>query len=294
MTTPTILQTNLEGLGTPRRGKVRDIYDLGDALLIVATDRISAFDVVLPNAVPEKGRVLTQISRFWFSQTTAIVPNHLIATEVADFPPQCAPYAAVLAGRSMLVKKTRPLPVECVVRGYLSGSGLAEYRKTGAVCGIKLPDGLTEASRLPAPIFTPSTKAEVGQHDENIDFDAVVKVVGKDTAERIRDYTLAVYRRACEIAEPKGIIIADTKLEFGMIDDQIILIDEVLTPDSSRFWPKESYRPGESQKSFDKQFVRDYLLSLTWDRKPPAPVLPDDVVRKTTEKYLEVLDLLTR
>ncbi len=292
MKTPLVLETALAGLQPPKRGKVRDIYDLGDALLIVATDRISAFDVILPNAVPEKGRVLTQISRFWFEQTQSIVPNHLISTDVRDFPASCRPHAAVLEGRSMLVKKSKPLPVECIVRGYLTGSGLKEYRSTGSVSGIKLPPGLTEASRLPQPVFTPSTKAEVGEHDVNIDFETVVKLVGTDVADRIRTYTLAVYAKACAVAEPKGIIIADTKLEFGVFGNEVILIDEVLTPDSSRFWPKSGYRVGEAQKSFDKQFVRDYLLSLNWNQKPPAPVLPDDVVQKTSEKYLEVLALL--
>jgi len=292
MKTPLVLETNLAGLTPPKRGKVRDIYDLGETLLIVATDRISAFDVVLPNAVPEKGRVLTQISRFWFSKTTDIVKNHLISMDVKDYPAECRKHAGVLEGRSMLVKKSQPLPVECIVRGYLSGSGLKEYKAAGSVSGIKLPSGLTEASRLPEPLFTPSTKAELGEHDVNIDFGTVVKLVGADTAEKIRKYTLAVYKRACEIAEPKGIIIADTKLEFGIYQGEVILIDEVLTPDSSRFWPKAGYREGVAQKSFDKQFVRDYLLSLTWDQKPPAPVLPDDVVRKTSEKYLEVLGML--
>jgi phosphoribosylaminoimidazole-succinocarboxamide synthase len=292
MKTPPVLETNLAGLNPPKRGKVRDIYDLGDALLIVATDRISAFDVVLPNAVPEKGRVLTQVSRFWFSRTTDIVQNHLISMDVKDYPAECRQHAAVLEGRSMLVRKSQPLPVECIVRGYLSGSGLKEYKTTGSVSGIKRPAGLTEASRLPEPLFTPSTKAELGEHDVNIDFDSVVRLVGADTAEKVRRYTLAVYKRACEIAEPKGIIIADTKLEFGIYKGEVMLIDEVLTPDSSRFWPKADYRVGVAQKSFDKQFVRDYLLSLTWDQKPPAPVLPDDVVRKTSEKYLEVLRML--
>ncbi len=259
---------------------MRDIYDLGDTLLIVATDRISAFDVVLPNAVPEKGRVLTQISKFWFAQTEAIVPNHLISTDVREYPAVCRPHAAILEGRSMLVKKSRPLPVECIVRGYLTGSGLKEYRVSGSVSGIKLPAGLTEASRLPEPIFTPSTKAEVGEHDENIDFATVVKLVGQDVAKKIKQYTLGVYSRACALAEAKGIIIADTKFEFGIYNNEVILIDEVLTPDSSRFWPKADYREGVVQKSFDKQFVRDYLLSLKWDQRPPAPTLPDDVVRK--------------
>jgi len=292
MKTPLILETDLAGLKPPKRGKVRDIYDLGDALLIVATDRISAFDVVLPNAVPEKGRVLTQISKYWFSKTSDIVKNHLISMEVKDYPAECRQHAAILEGRSMLVKKSQPLPVECIVRGYLTGSGLKEYKATGAVSGIKLRSGLAEASRLPEPLFTPSTKAEMGEHDENIDFAAVVKLVGTDTAEKIQKYTLAIYKRACELAEPKGIIIADTKLEFGMFNGDVILIDEVLTPDSSRFWPKNDYKEGVVQKSFDKQFVRDYLLSLTWNQKPPAPVLPEDVVKRTSEKYLEVLGML--
>ncbi len=293
MKTPLILETNLAGLKPPTRGKVRDIYDLGETLLIVATDRISAFDVVLPNAVPEKGRVLTQISKYWFEKMSDIVRNHLISMEVKDYPVECRKYAAVLEGRSMLVKKSQPLPVECIVRGYLTGSGLKEYKSTGSVSGIKLPAGLTEASRLPEPLFTPSTKAEMGEHDMNIAFDSVVQLVGTDTAEKIKKYTLAIYKRACELAEPKGIIIADTKLEFGIYHGDVILIDEVLTPDSSRFWPKNGYQEGVVQKSFDKQFVRDYLLSLTWDQKPPAPVLPDDVVKRTSEKYLEVLRMLT-
>jgi phosphoribosylaminoimidazole-succinocarboxamide synthase len=294
MKTPLILETNLAGLKPPKRGKVRDIYDLGDKLLIVATDRISAFDVVLPNAVPEKGRVLTEISHFWFSKTEDIVPNHLISLDVRDYPVECKPHAAILEGRSMLVKKTRPLPVECIARGYLSGSGLKEYKATGSVSGIKLPKGLTEASRLPEPIFTPSTKAEIGEHDVNVDYKEVVKLIGANTADKIKKYTLDIYRRACELAEPKGIIIADTKFEFGILNNEVMLIDEVLTPDSSRFWPRNDYREGIAQKSFDKQFVRDYLLSLTWDQKPPAPVLPDEVIQKTSEKYLEVLKMLTK
>jgi phosphoribosylaminoimidazole-succinocarboxamide synthase len=294
MKTSLVLETNFSGLKPPKRGKVRDIYDLGESLLIVATDRISAFDVVLPNAVPEKGRVLTQISKFWFSKTSDIVQNHIISMDVNDYPPACRVHAEVLEGRSMLVKKSKPLSVECIVRGYLTGSGLKEYRATGSVSGIRLPPGLTESSRLPEPIFTPSTKAEVGEHDLNIDFDAVTKLVGQDTANKIKNYTLAIYTRACEIAEPKGIIIADTKLEFGIYNGDVILIDEVLTPDSSRFWPKKEYREGLVQKSFDKQFVRDYLLSLDWNQKPPAPLLPDDVVGKTSEKYIEVLRMLTQ
>ncbi len=292
--TQLVFKTDLAGLRPPKRGKVRDIYDLGDQLMIVATDRISAFDVVLPNAVPEKGRVLTQISKYWFSKTEAIVKNHMISTEVKDFPSECRVHDVILEGRSMLVKKSKPLPVECIVRGYLTGSGLKEYTTTGAVSGIKLPPGLTEASRLPEPLFTPSTKAEHGEHDENIDFNTVKKLVGNEIAGKIKSYALAVYNKACTIAEAKGIIIADTKLEFGIYNNEVILIDEVLTPDSSRFWPKSDYKEGVVQKSYDKQFVRDYLLSLAWNQKPPAPTLPDDVVRKTSEKYQEVLTMLTR
>jgi phosphoribosylaminoimidazole-succinocarboxamide synthase len=293
MKTALILETDLKGLKPPKRGKVRDIYDLGDTLLIVATDRISAFDVVLPNAVPEKGRVLTQISKYWFSQTAEIVKNHIISMDVKDYPMECRRHAGVLEGRSMLVKKCEPLPVECIVRGYLSGSGLKEYKTSGSVSGIKLPSGLKEASRLPMPIFTPSTKAEVGEHDVNISYQDIVKLIGPNISEQLKKYTLAIYQKACALAEPKGIIIADTKLEFGILEGEVILIDEVLTPDSSRFWPKDDYREGFAQKSFDKQFVRDYLLSLDWNQKPPAPVLPDEVVKKTSEKYLEVLKMLT-
>ncbi len=292
MTMPLVLQTDLPGFKPPKRGKVRDIYDLGDALLIVATDRISAFDVVLPNAIPDKGRVLTQISKYWFSRTENIVKNHLISTDIQDFPAECKPHAPILEGRSMLVKKSQPLPVECIVRGYLTGSGLKEYQATGAVSGLKLPSGLVEASRLPEPIFTPSTKAEAGEHDMNIDFDTVVKLIGTKAADTIKKYTLSVYKKACEVAEPKGIIIADTKLEFGLYNNEVILIDEVLTPDSSRFWPQHDYKEGVAQKSFDKQFVRDYLLSIKWNQRPPAPVLPEEVVQRTSEKYLEVLSML--
>jgi phosphoribosylaminoimidazole-succinocarboxamide synthase len=291
--TSIVRESNLSGLTPPKRGKVRDIYDLGDSLLIVATDRISAFDVVLPDAIPEKGRVLTQISNYWFTRTGDIVRNHLITTDVNGMPEPCRRHAAVLDGRSMQVKKAKPLPIECIVRGYLTGSGLKEYRATGSVSGIRLPAGLTEASRLPEPIFTPSTKAELGEHDMNIDFAEAVRLVGAEVAATVRDLTLAIYRRACELAEPKGIIIADTKLEFGIDEDGVLLIDEVLTPDSSRFWPKAGYAVGAPQKSFDKQFVRDYLLSLDWDQRSPGPHLPPDVIRKTTEKYLEVLRLLT-
>ena len=292
MKTPLVLETNLAGLKTPKRGKVRDIYDLGDSLLIVATDRISAFDVVLPNAVPEKGRVLTQISKFWFSQIESIVRNHLISTDVKDFPASCRPHSDILEGRSMLVRKSQPLPVECVVRGYLSGSGLKEYRATGSVCGIKLPSGLTEASRLAEPIFTPSTKAEVGQHDLNIDFSSVVKLVGKIPPVRSKTIRLPFIRRRARSQNKKGSSSLIQSSNSASTTNEIILIDEVLTPDSSRFWPKNGYTVGVAQKSFDKQFVRDYLLALKWNQKPPAPVLPDEVVKNTSAKYLEVLDLL--
>jgi phosphoribosylaminoimidazole-succinocarboxamide synthase len=272
---------------------VRDLYDLGDSLLMVATDRISAFDVILPNGIPYKGEILTRLSSFWFSHLSGIVPHHLISTRVEDFPAACRPYRDVLAGRSMLIKKTKPLPVECVVRGYLSGSGWKDYQKSGSVCGIPLPAGLKESDSLREPIFTPSTKAEIGTHDENIDFAGAVKLVGKDIAEKLRQLTIAVYQRARSIAEERGIIIADTKFEFGLLNNEILLIDEVLTPDSSRFWPMDTYSPGKSQNSFDKQFVRDYLLSLTWDQKPPAPVLPEDIIQKTSQRYQEAFRRLT-
>jgi phosphoribosylaminoimidazole-succinocarboxamide synthase len=276
-----------------RKGKVRDIYDLGDSLLIVATDRISAFDVILPDGIPGKGKVLTQLSAFWFKKLGSIVANHLMSVEGKDFPEPFHSLAEVFEGRSMLVKKTRPLPVECVVRGYVSGSGWNDYRNTGAICGIKLPSGLKESDRLPAPIFTPSTKAEQGVHDENISFDDVVRLVGEQRAMRLRDLSLALYGSGTEYAETRGIIIADTKFEFGEDEDgHIILIDEALTPDSSRFWPKDLYKPGVPQHSFDKQFVRDYLLSVQWDKKPPAPRLPVDVIQTTSAKYQEAFRLL--
>ena len=293
MTEQIILQTEFKDLKLLNRGKVRDLYDMGDALLMIATDRISAFDVILPNGIPGKGKILTQLSAFWFSQLTGIVPHHLISTRVEDFPAACRPYRDILSGRSMLIKKTKPLPVECVVRGYLSGSGWKDYQKSGAVCGIPLPAGLKESDSLGEPIFTPSTKAEIGTHDENINFSAAEKLVGKETAARLKQLTIAIYQKARSIAEEKGIIIADTKFEFGMLNGEIILIDEVLTPDSSRFWPMDSYAPGKAQNSFDKQFVRDYLLSLTWDQKPPAPVLPEDIIQKTSQRYQEAFRRLT-
>jgi phosphoribosylaminoimidazole-succinocarboxamide synthase len=293
MTEQIILQTEFKDLKLLNRGKVRDLYDLGDALLMVATDRLSAFDVILPNGIPCKGKILTQLSEFWFSQLSGIVPHHLISTRVDDFPAACLPYRDILSGRSMLIKKAQPLPVECVVRGYLSGSGWKDYQKTGSVCGIPLPAGMKESDSLGEPIFTPSTKAEIGTHDENIDFATAQKLVGRETAEKLRSLTIAIYLRARSIAEERGIIIADTKFEFGLVNNEIILIDEVLTPDSSRFWPMDSYAPGKSQNSFDKQFVRDYLLSLTWDQKPPAPTLPEDIIQKTSQRYQEAYRRLT-
>jgi len=290
---PAISETQLEGLRLVQRGKVRDIYDLGDTLLLVATDRISAFDVVMPEPVPDKGTVLNQISLYWFGVMASLVPNHVISGNVEDFPPVCQPYAEILNGRSMLVKKTKPLPIECVVRGYLSGSGWDSYKKTKSVCGIKLASGLVESDQLPEPIFTPSTKEEVGTHDINIDFDETVRRIGGPLAEKVRDLSLAIYSEGARLANEKGIIIADTKFEFGLLDDEIILIDEVLTPDSSRFWPKNGYKPGGAQQSFDKQYLRDYLVSIKWNKKPPAPNLPQSVIDNTRAKYLEAMRLLT-
>ncbi|MDY6832745.1 MAG: phosphoribosylaminoimidazolesuccinocarboxamide synthase [Thermodesulfobacteriota bacterium] len=287
-----VYQTDFPGLNLLKRGKVRDVYDFGDRLLIVATDRLSAFDVVMPDPIPGKGEMLTRISLFWFDQMKDMVRNHLISSDVNDYPEACRPYAETLAGRSMLVIKTEPLAIECVVRGYLSGSGWKSYQKDRTVCGISLPDGLRESDRLPEPIFTPSTKAEAGQHDINISFEEAAGIVGRQTAEKARDLSLAIYRRGVEVADARGIIIADTKFEFGFVDGELILIDEVLTPDSSRFWPRDGYAPGGPQQSFDKQYVRDYLLSLNWNQKPPAPDLPPDVVANTRKKYSEALDLL--
>jgi phosphoribosylaminoimidazole-succinocarboxamide synthase len=282
--------TEFKSLTLKGRGKVRDIYDLGDQLLIVATDRISAFDVVMPNPIPDKGRILTQLSKFWFDMTKGVVSNHVISMEVKDFPEACRPYEEILKDRSMFVVKTEVLPIECVVRGYLSGSGWEEYKKAGEVCGISLPKGLLESSKLEEPIFTPATKAEMGLHDENIPFEKVGEIIGKDLAKRLKSISLAIYKKARDIAEEKGILIADTKMEFGIKDGKLILIDELLTPDSSRFWPTNGYRPGGSQKSFDKQFLRDYLLSIRWDKSPPAPQLPDEIVQKTRQKYLEAYE----
>lgn len=284
--------TAFETLTLRGRGKVRDIYDLGDSLLIVATDRISAFDVVMPNPIPDKGRVLTQLSKFWFDLTSEIVPNHVISAEVKDFPKECKSYKEILEGRSMLVVKTDPIQIECVVRGYLSGSGWEEYRKTGEICGISLPKGLVESVKLEEPIFTPATKAEAGLHDENISLERVEKAVGKDLAQRLKSLSIAIYRMARSFAEDEGVLIADTKMEFGIRDGRLLLIDELLTPDSSRFWSKKEYRPGHSQKSFDKQFLRDYLLSIGWNKSPPAPRLPEVIIQKTRGKYLEAYERL--
>lgn len=287
MSSQVISRTEFKTLKLKARGKVRDIYDLGDRLLIVATDRISAFDVVMPNPIPDKGRVLTQLSKFWFHMTQSIIPNHLLSTEVEDFPEECSPYKEILRGRTMMVLKAEVIPVECVVRGYLAGSGWEEYRRTGEVCGIPLPKGLLESARLEEPLFTPATKAGAGQHDENIPFERVEREIGKDLAHQIRSISLSIYQRARTYAEARGILIADTKMEFGLREGKLILIDELLTPDSSRFWPKDEYRPGSPQKSFDKQFLRDYLLSIKWNKTPPAPPLPEEIIQKTREKYLE-------
>ncbi len=288
-----LLKTQFNGLKLVNRGKVRDIYDLGEHLLIVATDRISAFDVVMPNPIPEKGVILTQISKFWFKIMESIIPHHLVSSEVKDFPRICRPYEAVLKDRSMLVKKAKPLPIECVIRGYLSGSGWKEYQSTGQICGITLPAKLQESDRLKTAIFTPSTKAEIGTHDENVTMQEVRKRLGDDLADFLAQTSLAIYEKARLLGEQKGIIIADTKFEFGNFNNQVILIDEVLTPDSSRFWPKDQYKPGGPQNSFDKQFLRDYLESLQWDKKPPAPELPIEVIQKTKAKYEEALRILT-
>jgi phosphoribosylaminoimidazole-succinocarboxamide synthase len=287
-----VLETSFPTLTLARRGKVRDVYDLGEHLLIVATDRISAFDYVLGSGIPDKGTVLTQLSAFWFSKIGDLTPHHLVSVRVSDFPASTGPYHETLRGRSMLVTKTDPLPVECVARGYLSGSGWKDYQRTGAVCGHQLPAGLRESDRLPTPIFTPATKAESG-HDENISEAEAAATVGAATAARLRDLTLAIYGRAAAHAETCGIILADTKFEFGHKGDALLLIDEVLTPDSSRFWPKASYAPGRGQPSYDKQFVRDHLEQIGWNKQPPVPSLPPEVVARTREKYLDAYRLLT-
>jgi phosphoribosylaminoimidazole-succinocarboxamide synthase len=287
-----ILQLDLPGIKKLRSGKVRDIFDLGDALLLVASDRISAFDVIMPNGIPRKGEVLTQISHFWFEKFAGLVPNHLLAKASDPLPKNLQPFAGQLARRSMIVKKAKPLAIECIVRGYLSGSGWKEYKQSQTVCGIQLPAGLTESAELPEPIFTPSTKAEAG-HDENISFAQAQKIVGDELATQARDLSLKIYRAGRDYARQRGIIIADTKFEFGLSDGKLILIDEVMTPDSSRFWPADQYQPGRGQPSFDKQFVRDYLETLDWNKTPPGPKLPDNVVAKTSAKYLEAYERLT-
>ncbi|MDD5529377.1 MAG: phosphoribosylaminoimidazolesuccinocarboxamide synthase [bacterium] len=287
-----VLETNLKGIPLISRGKVRDIYDLGSELLIVATDRISAFDFILPTGIPDKGKVLTELSKFWFELTKDIIPNHLISTDVDEFPSNLREYKSILEGRSMLVKKTSVVPVECVVRGWLAGSGWEEYQKSGTVCGIQLPKGLVESSKLLTAIFTPTTKATEG-HDMPINFEQCRKLVGDEVADSLRRKSIALYTFAAEYARKKGIIIADTKFEFGILNNQIILIDEVFTPDSSRFWSVSDYVEGESQKSFDKQFVRDYLLSIKWNKQPPVPELPDEIVKKTMEKYMDAVRLIT-
>lgn len=292
MSTP-LLSTDFPALKLAAKGKVRDIYDLGDTLLLVTTDRISAFDVIMNEGIPDKGFVLNQISTFWFKMMEDIIPNHIISTNVADYPAECQQYAAQLEGRSMLVKKAKPLAAECIVRGYISGSGWKDYKATGSVCGIKLPEGLVESSKLEQPIFTPSTKAELGTHDENISFEEMAKLCGQELAEQVRDITIKIYCKARDYAETKGIIIADTKFEFGIYDGKLIIIDECLTPDSSRFWPKELYKPGGTQPSFDKQFLRDYLETLDWGKTAPAPPLPEEIIKKTGEKYMEALVKLT-
>ncbi len=287
-----LLQLDLPGVRKLKSGKVREVFDLGETLLFVASDRISAFDCVMPNGIPRKGEVLTQLSYFWFEQTRWIAPNHAASAAGDPLPAALEPWAGQLGGRSMIVKKTKPLAIECVVRGYLSGSGWKDYQKTGHVCGIKLPSGLENSSQLPAPLFTPATKAEEG-HDENISFEAACDITGREMAEKAREYSLKLYTFAAEHALKRGIIIADTKFEFGLLDGQLILIDEVLTPDSSRFWPASQYLPGRNQPSFDKQFVRDYLETLSWNKEPPAPALPPEVVKHTTEKYLDAYARLT-
>jgi phosphoribosylaminoimidazole-succinocarboxamide synthase len=293
MTNQTVLTLDLPGIKKLKSGKVREIFDLGDSFLFVASDRISAFDCVMPNGIPRKGEVLTQLSHFWFDHVENIVPNHRLAKAGDPLPSKLKPFEDQLARRSMIVKKAQPLAIECVVRGYLAGSGWKEYKQSQTVCGIKLPAGLQDSSELPQPIFTPATKAETG-HDENIDFETASKIVGKDIAERVRDLSISIYSFAREYARKRGIIIADTKFEFGtMPDGQLILIDEVLTPDSSRFWPSDLYQPGKSQPSYDKQFVRDYLETLDWNKQPPAPSLPSGAVEKTTAKYLEAYERIS-
>ena len=287
-----ILETNLNSLPRHARGKVRDVYNLGDQLLFIATDRISAFDYILPTGIPDKGRVLTQLSIFWFDFLRDVIPTHFVTADVNQYPPQLRPFRDQIEGRSMLVKRADMVQIECVARGYISGSGWKEYKQQGTVCGIKLPAGLRESDKLPEAIFTPATKAQDG-HDENISFEQTASIIGEDLAKRLRDLTLEIYTRAARYAETKGIIIADTKFEFGFVNSELVLGDEVLTPDSSRFWPAETYKPGGAQFSFDKQFVRDYLESIHWNKQPPAPPLPEEVAEKTSQKYRQAYRILT-
>lgn len=293
MSEPVLLKSDLQDLKLVKRGKVRDVYEVEDKLLIVASDRMSAFDVVMDDPIPDKGKILTRISLFWFKRLEGLVENHLLSAEPRDYPAPCRKYEKLLRGRSMLVKKAAPLTVECIVRGYLSGSGWNDYRATGMVCGISLPKGLKESEKLPQPVFTPSTKAEAGIHDENISFEKVVDILGRKQAEQIKDLSLKIYQKGSEFASQKGIIIADTKFEFGLKDGRLILIDEVLTPDSSRFWPVDTYKAGGPQQSFDKQFLRDYLESLAWPKQPPPPRLPQEIISKTRKRYIEALERLT-
>jgi phosphoribosylaminoimidazole-succinocarboxamide synthase len=292
LSTAPLLETSLQGLNLHRRGKVRDVYDVDGGLLIVATDRISAFDYVLGSGIPDKGKVLTQLSAFWFERMADLVEHHMIAADPDAFPDAARRHADVLRGRTMFVRRTEPVPIECVARGYLSGSGWKEYRESGSVCGVKLPSGLRESDRLPEPIFTPATKAETG-HDVNISEEEAGAIVGQDLIRRLKALTLEIYRRGAELADSKGIIVADTKFEFGLAGGDIVLIDEVLTPDSSRFWPRAEYQPGRGQPSFDKQYVRDYLEEIRWNKQPPVPSLPDEVIRRTRDKYVEAYRLLT-
>ena len=293
MSEKVLLKTELQDLKLVKRGKVRDVYEVENKFLIVASDRMSAFDVVMDDPIPDKGKILTRISLFWFKLLEGLVENHVLSADPREYPASCRKYKDVLIGRSMLVKKAVPLTVECIVRGYLSGSGWNDYRATGMVCGISLPKGLMESQKLPQPIFTPSTKAEAGIHDENISFEKVIELLGPEQAEQIKDLSLKIYQKGSEFAAEKGIIIADTKFEFGIKDGSLILIDEVLTPDSSRFWPMDTYTPGGAQQSFDKQFLRDYLNSLDWPKQPPPPKLPQEIISKTRSRYIEALERLT-
>ncbi len=293
MDTDIILKTNFHDIKLVKRGKVRDVYEIGEYFLIVSTDRLSAFDVIMSQGIPDKGKVLTKISEFWFNETRNIVRNHVVTTVIDEFPEVCQKYRDQLQGRSMIVKKAKVIPIECIVRGYISGSGWNDYKKTGKISGIDLPNSLKESEKLPEPLFTPSTKAEIGTHDENISFDQAEKIIDKETLKEVKKAALDIYKTSSNLALKKGIIIADTKMEFGLIDGEVILVDELLTPDSSRFWPENNYKVGQAQQSYDKQFVRDYLLSINFNKQPPPPILPEDIIQKTRKKYLDVLYKLT-